>query len=439
MKHTFRINVCGKGYTLYSGETLLSYQEYNLGIKSDGISKNYLAAQERLDSLMEKQVSRWYLAVAKITINENPIVAYGCFLSAKDDKDRSGIRFIHAIESTSDWNAEDIVLAIIQMLSPKNTNKIRELISGVAIGNSIINDLTDYIASVCKKQDFNDSDTSPPYLNTRPIKEIKQDCSGATALAWLTMTISHSNTPPPWEIYEKYINYTDTVSIFSSSSEAEKDLSLASYMYAISHNQEFIFQPLYKPQEKSEKNKLGSINDERMSPQLSNKNHLTKYRDKSFWRKLLEKLFLYAEEILRKSNKDSNSKMGMKNASAKSFPQGDNISATNDLSTGKSASSPIDANYSIPPEIDEPVLAIQSLLKKLSEKYNSDHPIGQERICNIAVDEIKKNLYLQCCIVNALRAVSMTELSKAINHPVAANLIDRAKKNIDSKQLDGGV
>jgi hypothetical protein len=399
MKHTFRINVSGKGYTLYSGETLLSYQEYNLGIKSDGISENYLSAQERLDLLMERQVSRWYLSVVRKTINENPVVAYGCFFSAKDEKNRSGLRFIHAIESTSDWSAESIVLAIIQMLSSKNTSKIRELISGIAIGTYFPNELTDYMASVYGKQDLNNSSTSTLHLNTRPIKEIRQDCSGATAFAWLAMTISHYNASPPWEIYEKYMNNTDTVSIFSSSSEAEKELSLSSFLYAISHNQKLIFQSFYKPRKRSRRNKASSTDNiysqsndkDLVNHGVSSKNHLALRNNKSIWRKLLDKLLWYIEKISRKPDKVHNSTV------AKS------------------------------------VVTIQSLLNKLSERYNSNHPTGQEIICRKAVDTINKDSNLQSCITSALKDVSIKDLSKAINHPVAASVIDRAKKNMDLK------
>jgi hypothetical protein len=388
MKHTFRINLYGKGNTLYSGESLNQYQEYPLSIKSDGISENYLTTQRRLDFLIEQQASRWCLSISKLTDNENPVVAYGCLLPVKDEMNRLGVGFIHAIESNSDWSPENIVLAITKMLLPKNTNKMRQLISNIAIGNNALNDLTDYMASIYENQDSFDSSKLIQQLNN-PIKEIRQDCGGAVTLAWLAMITSHSNDHSPWEIYEEYSHKTNIVSIISSSHEAVQELSLVSYLDEVVRNQKFITKSFYELQDNSEDYQVSALSIH----QKESHAHRDDYHKISIYG-LLKRLFLHLKKTL-----------GMKDTKNSVYIKMNTIS-----------------------NIYQDISDIQNLLDKLSETYNSRHLSGQEKIIRHAIAKIRKDPHLQACVDNALGTYNTEDLSKAIDHPVAMKMIEIVKK-----------
>ena len=76
----------------------------------------------------------------------------------------------------------------------------------------------------------------PPSLQrVTPIKEIQQDCGGASVTTWLAMAASHAASPAPWEIYEEYSHQTYVMSTISSFVGAKDKYLLSEYLYNTSH------------------------------------------------------------------------------------------------------------------------------------------------------------------------------------------------------------
>jgi hypothetical protein len=233
MRHTFRLNVHQKGYTLYSGKNLSQYQEFPLDVQSNGISKNYLSAQKRIDSLLETKISRWHFCVANNNAGKHPVTAYGCWLPIKDEMERLGISFIHAIEGDEEFKIDQVVVSITQLLLQQTIGELSELIAGVAKGTATPEHLMNVLTNHFTKKDNHLSNSNSDSPRNRPIKEIQQNCGGASAATWLAMAISHLGSLPPWEIYEEYSFQTKFVSTVSSCSKATEKHLLSNYLTQI--------------------------------------------------------------------------------------------------------------------------------------------------------------------------------------------------------------
>jgi hypothetical protein len=173
MRHIFRLNVNGKGYTLYSKNDSSNYQEFPLDTQSKYISRNYLDAQRKIDALLETQTARWSICIANNYERDNLVTAYGCLLPIPDDNERIGISFIHAIESGNEISVEQVVVLIGCLLSQKKVERIGDLISGVAQGNISANDLIEFFTSHFRLSS-NNLLSSSFSLERVPIKEIQQ-------------------------------------------------------------------------------------------------------------------------------------------------------------------------------------------------------------------------------------------------------------------------
>lgn len=234
MRHTFRLNVKGKGYTLYSENSSCKYQDFPLDIQSKYISQNYLCSQRKIDALLETQTARWSICIANNNVRDDLVTAYGCLLPIPDDKGRIGISFIHAIESGNEMSVEQVVILIGCLLAQKKIGYISNLIGGVAKGNISANELIEFFTNHFRLSSNNLLSPSRS-LKRFPIKEIQQDCGGATLTTWLAMATSHADSPAPWEIYEEYSHQTDTVSTISSLDSAKNIYLLSEYLHISSH------------------------------------------------------------------------------------------------------------------------------------------------------------------------------------------------------------
>lgn len=231
MRHTFRFNVHNKGYTLYSGSNSSTYQEFHLDMPSKDISRNYLSAQNRIDSLLETQTSRWSVCIINSDANSSLVTAYGCLLPIPDSKGRIGISFIHAIESSNELTIDQVIILIARLLSSRMIGQVNDLIAGVAKGSIPANNLIKFITNHFSE----DSNYVMPssYRKISPIKQIEQDCGGASIATWLAMAVSHLDAPAPWEIYEEYSQKTGIVSAISSFIDAKETCLLSEYIYKI--------------------------------------------------------------------------------------------------------------------------------------------------------------------------------------------------------------
>lgn len=64
----------------------------------------------------------------------------------------------------------------------------------------------------------------------KPIRKLTHDYGGASAVAWLAMIRSHSDTLPPWEIYEQHSTQSGLVSALSSCASASGEYELSDYV-----------------------------------------------------------------------------------------------------------------------------------------------------------------------------------------------------------------
>lgn len=234
MKHIFRLNVHQKGYTLYSGQSPSFYQEYPLDMISGEISRNYIAAQRRIDAILKANTLRWHLCVANLFQTEHPVVAYGSLLPIEDDRGRTGISFVHAIETDGRTELAETVRRITQILSPQTIDEISRYLARLASGTELPQHIIDFLAAQFSRSPY--KQTALVAYTGWPIKEVQHDCGGALAVAWLAMTLSHLNSAPPWEIYEIYTQQTNQISTVSSSANASAKYMLSGYLYDLIHD-----------------------------------------------------------------------------------------------------------------------------------------------------------------------------------------------------------
>ena len=134
MRHLIRMNVGGKGYTLYSGGPSAPYREHPLDIQSPGIPDNYIQAQKRIDELLTGSLHRPHICISNSEKSPSPLVVYGCNFPAEDEYGRMGLSFVHAIHEYSRPTA-DIVMSIARFLNPSTMDKICEDLASVALGS----------------------------------------------------------------------------------------------------------------------------------------------------------------------------------------------------------------------------------------------------------------------------------------------------------------
>lgn len=237
MRHTFRLNVYGKGYTLFSGQPS-QYKEFPLDIASQGIPRNYMCAQKRIDAMLKTQILRWHFSISNLYNNEFPVIAYGCFLPIPDDRGREGISFVHAIESDEILRMDEIVVCIIQLLSQRSIEEISKLLAGLAQGSCTPERATEFLTNPFKNP-YRCSANSSANRN-QAIQLIWHDCGGSSAVAWLAMATSHLGNPPPWEIYEEYSGHVGCIATISSRVGASKMYSLSEYLHQLVYKHELL-------------------------------------------------------------------------------------------------------------------------------------------------------------------------------------------------------
>lgn len=234
MKHTFRVNVHGKGYTLLCGNSMSDCREYPLDIEAEPISANYLAAQKEIDNMITFPITRWHICIANVDRGSHPVVAYGSLLPFTDDRSRAGISIIHALECNDVISIDAIVLGVVQLLQSSRINELKRLLANLAQEAIGPDRVTDMFFS-----HFSNTERGSPYAaysTERPIKEFRHDCGGAVAVAWLAMAMSHRRVPPPWTIYERYSNVDGVVSTLSSCNESKGTFDLSEYINTLTRD-----------------------------------------------------------------------------------------------------------------------------------------------------------------------------------------------------------
>jgi hypothetical protein len=217
MRQAFQINVHRQGYSLYAGDGRDGFHLRPLGVISDGITKNYLAASNRITQAIERSRGRWCFAVGNVDSTARPVVAHGYLFPIEDEHGRIGISLNHGIEVGPACDIDEVVLRISKLISPHNINQISALLSGCSRGQVDPDDVLRFLSEPF--EDLADA------LGVRgiegvgqrePMRELVHDCGGATAVAWLLMTSSHRTMPAPWEIYELPSGNGSTISTLST-------------------------------------------------------------------------------------------------------------------------------------------------------------------------------------------------------------------------------
>ncbi len=202
--HILRVNVYGKGFTLYAGNPSIGFKIQNLNIKSDVISNGYLKLQKRIDNILDSKLTLWTLSFRQDSPDEKPIIGYGIFVeNAKDDKGRStGLYFIHAIEIDSSKYLFSSVEKVITFLSSKETS-ISSQIADVAIGKKDINEFLEEITKGCETIPDKFHEIGKNILPSK-LKGIEHDYLGSNVFAWLMMAYNLNNSTKSWEVCDVY-------------------------------------------------------------------------------------------------------------------------------------------------------------------------------------------------------------------------------------------
>ncbi len=228
MRHIFRLNIAGCGYSLISGETLSGCKKCQLDVSSENIPRDFLSVQQRIDSILASRIPQWTVGSSH-SPGRPPVVGYGCFLAAKDDKERTGISFIHGIESEDP--IDHILTIITSLLGSSKVNKLTGLIAAIASGTANENELLEILmdSKIWKTK-------SPSNIRGKNevISQIKHDCGGASALAWMAIFKSHRKLREPWEIYE--IRDRDSLDVSTMSTLAGREWNLSELLDSLTEN-----------------------------------------------------------------------------------------------------------------------------------------------------------------------------------------------------------
>ncbi|MBN1935739.1 MAG: hypothetical protein JW934_13810 [Anaerolineae bacterium] len=128
-------------------------------------------------------------------------------------------------------NLKKLSFRCTQLLSQQTIQEISKSLAGLANGSVQSGRTIEFLSDQFTKRYRRPSNFSINKSN--PIKEIRHDCGGASAVAWLAMTISHLGTSSSWEIYEEYSRYTGVISTISSCIDASGVYSLSNYLYRL--------------------------------------------------------------------------------------------------------------------------------------------------------------------------------------------------------------
>jgi hypothetical protein len=113
--------------------------------------------------------------------------------------------------------------------------------SGLAKGSCTIDQVTDFLVKeVESKYSIAPQSCLPAAKRNKVITSMWHDCGGASAVAWLSISASHMNSPPPWEIYEEF-DGTSVVTV-STCTEESVAYSLSEYLRQVIFNHELRFQ-----------------------------------------------------------------------------------------------------------------------------------------------------------------------------------------------------
>lgn len=200
MRHFFRANVKGVGYSLFTYTYEDGIRRLPLDVQSERLPTGFLRAQRRIDSLLEQRQERLYLSAS--VVDGRALIVYGCLFGLPDEHGRKGLTFVHAVEGAPS-QVEDLVSLVIALVSPDVLVATSRRVGDVATGAATVEDLIGGLDRVAPP--VSSSRHGVPAPGSPRLGSIVHDCGGAP-LAWMAMTRAHSGLPGPWEIHDTILD-----------------------------------------------------------------------------------------------------------------------------------------------------------------------------------------------------------------------------------------
>jgi hypothetical protein len=196
MRHFFRINVHGAGYSLHSYSPGRDVEQLPLDVPSPSLPPGFLPAQRRIDDLLERRPQRVGVAVSAGS-GGDALAVWGCHFPLPDEHGRLGLTFVHGIVGDR-RQALDLMSRVIAMVSPDNLQRIGELVGRIATGAAELGEL---LPRLDRSGGFHPlpeehAESRPPAFGS-----IVHDCGGAP-FAWLAMVRRHGTPGGPWEVHD---------------------------------------------------------------------------------------------------------------------------------------------------------------------------------------------------------------------------------------------
>lgn len=192
-----------KGYGLYVKSKGLPVDEHDLNTHGEYVPYQYIVIQKHIEKIL---TSHKFLISLAFNFDESKstlIAGFGLFLNIKDGKGREGVHYVHAVELNEVSHLFSVVLHFVRML---NTSSIMEFYFNEL--NSITNNEDEFsivIDRLCDRIEDCEyiGQEKVNVSNKRPeFAEIIHDCSGGSAMAWLTFAKLATNRRSNWDVYD---------------------------------------------------------------------------------------------------------------------------------------------------------------------------------------------------------------------------------------------
>lgn len=200
MRYVFRINVRGRGYSLYSCEQGGgALQRLPLDVTSPELPAGFIKAQNHIDELLERDPTRPYFWAS--SSKSSALVLYGCRFPVADEYGRQGLALVHGFHCLPS-QILDLVSCVARLVSPDLMVKVGDLVSRIATGRAEPADLVSVFDGLVRRAPF---PLYPAVSGAGPkvplIGAMVHD-SGGTVLAWLAMTLAHHRLKQPWVVFD---------------------------------------------------------------------------------------------------------------------------------------------------------------------------------------------------------------------------------------------
>lgn len=220
-QHIFKLNTSGHGYLRFTGDPESGFRQRSFSNETNEVPRSYGSAERRLEEFLEKRKSPWSLTFRHDS-GDLPLVAYGGFLEAPDERGRNGIYYIHGMQINDVGLLVPSVASIVALLSMNEVEQLVGAVEAVAIGKSeaqeVLKKISTRVESLIGRAREEAARDAGPSSNC--ITSIEHDCAGASSTAWLTFAYQQSTAISPWEVYDA-LNSSGDIGSYSTGSPQE--------------------------------------------------------------------------------------------------------------------------------------------------------------------------------------------------------------------------